>query len=362
VSLAVVVEADGGSRGNPGPAGYGAVVLDEHTDAVLAERAGWLGVATNNVAEYRGLIAGLEAAVALGATEVSVRMDSKLVVEQMAGRWQVKHPGLQPLARRAQQLCDGFAGVGFEWIPRERNVRADALANQAMDSRDEIVVDHRPALAPSWAPPTGIATRLVLVRHGSTIHSAQRRLSGRNELPLTVEGNAQARALAERMSKLKDVAAVIASPLRRARETAAHIAAAVALDVTIESGFQEVDFGQWEGRTFAEIAQSDAAALTAWSGSPHATPPGGESFAQLGERLRAARDRVFADYPGRTVIIVSHVTPIKLLLVDSLGAPLDSLYRVFLDPASVSIVDHPQGRASSVSLINGTSHLIDDLG
>lgn len=362
MSRSVVLEADGGSRGNPGPAGYGAVVLDERTGALLAERAGWLGVATNNVAEYRGLIAGLEAAAELGATEVSVRMDSKLVVEQMAGRWQVKHPGLQPLAAQARGLIEGFGSVSFQWIPRALNTKADALANQAMDSRGDIAVDHQlSADAPSWTPPTGAATRLVLVRHGSTAHSADRRLSGRNELPLTDTGQAQARALASRLATLSNVVAVISSPLLRTRETAAHIAAALSLDVVVEAGFQEIDFGEWEGRTVAEVADIDAAALAAWSASPDAAPPGGESFAQLAMRLRPARDQLLVGYPGQTVIIVSHVTPIKMLLVDALGAPLDSLYRVFLDPASVSIVNHPVGRASSVSLINDTSHLGDAL-
>jgi ribonuclease H / adenosylcobalamin/alpha-ribazole phosphatase len=131
----VVVEADGGSRGNPGPAGYGAVVLDPDTGEVLAERADGLGVATNNVAEYRGLIAGLEAAAELGATVVEVRMDSKLVVEQMSGRWQVKHPAMRPLAAQASTLLRGFDSVAFTWIPRARNSRADALANRAMDTQ-----------------------------------------------------------------------------------------------------------------------------------------------------------------------------------------------------------------------------------
>jgi probable phosphoglycerate mutase len=131
----VIVEADGGSRGNPGPAGYGAVVLDPDTDEVLVERAEGLGVTTNNVAEYRGLIAGLRAAIELGATHVDVRMDSKLVVEQMCGRWKVKHPAMQPLAREASQLVREIGSVRFEWIPRLRNSRADALANQAMDAQ-----------------------------------------------------------------------------------------------------------------------------------------------------------------------------------------------------------------------------------
>jgi ribonuclease HI len=131
----VIIEADGGSRGNPGPAGYGAVVLDPDTEQVLVERAEGLGVTTNNVAEYQGLIAGLRAAVELGATAVDVRMDSKLVVEQMSGRWKVKHPAMQPLALEAARLVREIGSVRFEWIPRLRNSRADALANRAMDAQ-----------------------------------------------------------------------------------------------------------------------------------------------------------------------------------------------------------------------------------
>jgi ribonuclease HI len=131
----LIVEADGGSRGNPGPAGYGAVVLDPVTEEVLAERAEGVGITTNNVAEYQGLIAGLRAAQELGATDVEVRMDSKLVVEQMSGRWKIKHPAMQPLAREAAGLARDIGTVSFGWIPRERNRRADALANQAMDAQ-----------------------------------------------------------------------------------------------------------------------------------------------------------------------------------------------------------------------------------
>ena len=133
--MRVVVEADGGSRGNPGPAGYGAVVLDADSGEVLAERSEGLGVATNNVAEYQGLIAGLRAAIELGGTDVEVRMDSKLVVEQMSGRWKVKHPAMKPLASEAAGLVRKLGSVRFGWIPRERNTRADRLANQAMDAQ-----------------------------------------------------------------------------------------------------------------------------------------------------------------------------------------------------------------------------------
>ncbi|GGK61483.1 histidine phosphatase family protein [Nocardia camponoti] len=133
MTSAVIVEADGGSRGNPGPAGFGAVVFSADRAKVLAERAEFIGVATNNVAEYRGLIAGLAAAAELGARTVAVRMDSKLVVEQMEGRWQVKHPAMIPLAQQARSLVAGFDRVSFTWIPRAENSHADRLANVAMD-------------------------------------------------------------------------------------------------------------------------------------------------------------------------------------------------------------------------------------
>ena len=131
----LVLETDGGSRGNPGPAGYGAVVRDAATGEVLAELSDFLGHATNNVAEYSGLIAGLRAAAALApGADVDVRMDSKLVVEQMSGRWQIKHPGMRPLAAQARQAVQSLGRVTYTWVPRSRNTHADRLANEAMDA------------------------------------------------------------------------------------------------------------------------------------------------------------------------------------------------------------------------------------
>jgi probable phosphoglycerate mutase len=131
----LLVEADGGSRGNPGAAGYGAVVRDATTGEVLAEVSESIGRATNNVAEYSGLLAGLRAASRLApGAEAEVRMDSKLVVEQMSGRWQIKHPGLRALASEARQAAHALGRVTYTWVPRERNTHADRLANQAMDT------------------------------------------------------------------------------------------------------------------------------------------------------------------------------------------------------------------------------------
>jgi probable phosphoglycerate mutase len=136
----VVVWSDGGARGNPGPAGYGAVVATPDGQ-VLAEEAEGIGWATNNVAEYRGVIAGLRRARALGARRVRVRADSLLVVNQQKGLWKVKNAALRPLSEEAARLARDFEKVVWEHVPRERNRHADALANRAMDNQGNV---HRP--------------------------------------------------------------------------------------------------------------------------------------------------------------------------------------------------------------------------
>lgn len=139
----LIVEADGGSRGNPGVAGSGSVVVDASTGDVLSEVAFFLGVATNNVAEYRGMIEGLRKAFEIEPTAViEVRMDSRLVVEQMSGRWKIKHRDMQALAIEAHNLIAGRR-VTFEWVPRADNARADAVANQAMDVKRSFTLPPR---------------------------------------------------------------------------------------------------------------------------------------------------------------------------------------------------------------------------
>ena len=359
----VVVEADGGSRGNPGPAGYGAVVFDSGSGAVLAERSEAIGTETNNVAEYRGLIAGLAAAAELGARRVAVRMDSKLVVEQMSGRWQVKHPSMRPLAREAVALRARFDEVSFEWIPRERNTYADRLANEAMDRAAGTPVRVRPAIKQTptqqamWTHPGEEPTRLILVRHGSTEHSADKRFSGRNDLPLDDLGEREAAALAARAAASGEVSALVSSPLRRALQTADVIAAALSVGVETNDDLAEVDFGAWEGKTFTEAQRDHPAELSAWLASPDAAPPRGESFAVAGRRVRRARDAVIAAHGGRTVVVVTHVTPIKTLIRLALDAPPASMFRIHLDTASVSIVDYYADGNCSVRLVNDTAHL-----
>jgi probable phosphoglycerate mutase len=374
-ALRVVVEADGGSRGNPGPAGYGAVVLEEGTGEVLLERYASLGTTTNNVAEYSGLIAGLRAAAELGAARVDVRMDSKLVVEQMSGRWQIKNPGLRPLAAEAAKLVDGFAAVTFEWIPRERNKLADALANRAMDeAAGKPVADvvpqqpvPRQAAAPqasgsprNWAPPSlDSATRLILVRHGETALTAQGRYSGRGDVPLSEQGEAQAMAAGGRVAGIsRDVAAVVSSPLQRCTRTAELIAAELGnVTVTVLPELIECDFGDWEGLTFGEVRERWPAELDRWLESAGVAPPGGESFHAVAKRVRGALATLQSAYPSSTVVVVSHVSPIKLILRDALAASDAFLHRLFLDPAGVSIMDLWPDGGIAVRSVNETAHL-----
>ncbi|WP_225830812.1 bifunctional RNase H/acid phosphatase [Streptomyces sp. NK08204] len=402
-----IVEADGGSRGNPGPAGYGAVVSDAATGETLAEAAEYIGVATNNVAEYRGLLAGLRTAHALdpGAT-VHVRMDSKLVIEQMSGRWKIKHPGMKPLAAEAGRVFPP-GRVTYEWIPREQNKHADRLANEAMDAGTKgeqwsasvpaadvtaraaetggtgvaappgeqppaTPTEPRPATTaatapaatttPGWsaAPDLGAPATLVLLRHGETPLTPQKRFSGSGGTnpSLSDAGREQAHRVAETLARRGTIQAVLASPLARTRETAAIVAARLGLDVAIEEGLRETDFGAWEGLTFGEVRERYPDDLNAWLADPQAHPTGGgESFAETATRMAATRDKLVASHGGRTVLLVTHVTPIKTLVRLALGAPPESLFRMELSAASLSAVAYYADGNASVRLFNDTSHL-----
>ncbi|MFE6091622.1 bifunctional RNase H/acid phosphatase [Streptomyces massasporeus] len=563
-----IVEADGGSRGNPGPAGYGAVVSDAATGETLRETAEYIGVATNNVAEYRGLLAGLRAAHALDpAATVHVRMDSKLVVEQMSGRWKIKHPDMKPLAAQAARVFPP-GRVTYEWIPRAQNKHADRLANEAMDagargerwsetdstaeldtaaeaaaggaggagasgsavgavpaeppgdaaagaarvrgalaegraaaaaaaaagsgpdaarastesgrgvpagavsgsaaddadaraaravegaravqddaggatraaaagSGPEVAqadadarasvraakadadagaakagadaraaqavkggadaraaqavkgggdtraahaaqsdadtrvaqaakagADTRAAkavAAPGWAPADmGAPATFVLLRHGETPLTPQKRFSGSGgtDPSLSDVGRDQAERAAAMLARRGTIQAVVSSPLARTRETAGIVAARLGLDVAIDDGLRETDFGAWEGLTFAEVRERHPDDLNAWLASPDAEPTGGgESFAATATRLAATRDKLVAAHAGRTVLLVTHVTPIKTLVRLALGAPPESLFRMELSAASLSVVAYYADGNASVRLLNDTSYL-----
>ncbi len=471
-----IVEADGGSRGNPGPAGYCSVVIDAATGETLAERAEFIGVATNTVAEYRGLLAGLRAARELDpAATVRVRMDSKLVVEQMSGRWKIKHPDMKPLAAEAARSLPA-GQVSYEWSPRERNKHADRLANEAMDAgkrgeqwdagasraaldaagpgsagsralpepsgppgdatagaakaREALAraratedttapeattavavteatpgtaatqatpgaaateattdttateattgtgdADARAARTLAATPPTSHETRpsvgwasapdlgapatFVLLRHGETPLTPQKRFSGRggSDPSLSAVGREQAERVAAALARRGTVQHILASPLARTRETAGAVAARLGLEVVVEEGLIETDFGAWEGLTFGEVRERHPEDLNRWLADPEAEPTGGgESFAATAARISATRDKLTAAYAGRTVLLVTHVTPIKTLVRLALGAPPESLFRMELSAASLSAIAYYADGNASVRLFNDTSH------
>lgn len=374
--MRVIVEADGGSRGNPGPAGYGSVVWSADRSAVLAERKEAIGIATNNVAEYRGLIAGLEAAVDVGAEDVVVQMDSKLVVEQMSGRWKVKHAAMAELHRQASARASNFSSITYRWIPREKNKHADRLANEAMDAAAGVapaqhseslpVEAAQPAGPPgaavavppaAWTGNRGAPTRFLLLRHGQTELSRQRRYSGRGNPELTDLGRRQADAAARYLAGRGGIAAVITSPLQRSSETARFAADALGLDLTIDDDLIETDFGAWEGLTFTEAAERDPHLHGDWLRDTALQPPGGESFDDVSLRVQRARDRIIAAHAGSTVLVVSHVTPIKTLLRLALDAGSGVLHRLHLDLASLSVAEFYPDGGTSVRLVNQTSYL-----
>jgi probable phosphoglycerate mutase len=209
----------------------------------------------------------------------------------------------------------------------------------------------------AWSGAVGTPTRLLLLRHGQTELSVRRRYSGRGNPPLTELGLRQAAAAAARLSTRDDIAAVVSSPLTRARQTADAVAAAVGVTAVDLAGLIETDFGAWEGLTFAEAAARDPQPHRDWLADTASSPPGGESFDQVSERVAQARAELMAGYGGSTVVVVSHVTPIKTLLRMGLAAGPSVLFRLHLDLASLSVVEfYPDGH-SSVRLVNDTSHL-----
>jgi len=377
VTRQLVVEADGGSRGNPGPAGYGALVRDPATGEVLEEVCDSLGTATNNVAEYSGLVAGLRAAVRLAPqADVEVRMDSRLVVEQMSGRWQIKDPTLRSLARAAQDEASKLGRVSYVWVPRARNSHADRLANQAMDAAagqsgrgkrqrygsetedgDEAADSADPVPAGGWGPARGQATTTLLLRHGQTELSAERRFAGRGDIPLTEDGLRQAAAAAGRLAGRGGIDVIVTSPLQRARRTAQEVARATGAPLQVEEDLAETDFGKWEGLSFAEAAARWPQEVSAWLSDADVAPPGGESFAVVGRRVSAALDRLLAEHPHRTLLLVSHVTPIKTLACRAMLAPPAALFRIQLDVASLCEIDWFADGPAMVRSLNDTAHL-----
>ena len=372
--MKLIIEADGGSRGNPGLSGAGAVVIDAASGNILREISEAVGIATNNVAEYSAVIFALEVAFEIDpAAEIVVRMDSKLVVEQMSGRWKIKHPDMLSLGARVQQLISG-KNVEFVWIPREQNVLADALANKAMDGEPAptAAAGEFNHVAPSSirAPQSSVAeaTTLIMVRHGRTALTESRKISGGDgENPdLSELGNKDAAEVALELARVGSSGAfsflakpvvVIHSPVKRAAQTASKIAQKLGAELVELADLREIGFGDWDGLTNEELFVGHETQYQAWRGSYDVAPPNGESLKDFDVRVNRSLDFILDKFSGKTVVVVAHVMPIRGLLRIANDSSVAGYWRVDLGPASISIARFWGREGAEIVCVNSTSHL-----
>lgn len=378
----LVIEADGGSRGNPGPSGSGAVVIDSATGEILAEISRFIGVATNNVAEYTALVAGLARAYEINPdAHVIVRMDSKLVIEQMSGLWKIKHPDMKQLAIQAHSII-GARSVEWQWIPREQNSRADALANRAMDEgADRITVpvariasvatefnDVKPSSVRSPSKVDEPATTLLLVRHGRTALTESRRISGGMgpDPELSDAGRQDARSVAAEISRvgiegtfahLASPVVVVSSPMKRTLETAIEIGRVLGAEVEVIEELREISFGDWDGFTHDEVVEKWADIFEKWQGSWDVAPPNGESLSDFDARIQKAKSEILRRHAGASVVVVAHVMPIRGFLRDALDAGTSAYWRPQISPCSITAIRFWGSQEAEVQTVNFTAHL-----
>ena len=208
-----------------------------------------------------------------------------------------------------------------------------------------------------WDNPTADPTVTILLRHGDTRLSPEHRFSGRCDPPLSDSGTRQAQAATCRLAAGAPIDALVSSPLLRAVDTAAIVAGKLGLTTEIDDDLRETDFGDWDGLTLAEIQLRWPDAAAAWRRDPDQAPPGGESFADTAHRVNRACDRLLRKHSGQTVLVVSHITPIKILLCRALSVPLATLYRLYLGSASINEIQWYGPEFAAVHRVNDTSHL-----
>jgi probable phosphoglycerate mutase len=232
--------------------------------------------------------------------------------------------------------------------------------NQASDPHAASAQSSRQTPGSGWRAAQGKPTTTLLLRHGQTALSVERRFAGRGDIPLTDVGVQQAAAAAARLARRGSIDLVLTSPLGRARQTAVAVADAAGVPLAEDEDLAETDFGSWEGMTFAEVMERWPAEMAAWMADADAAPPDGESFAAVGVRVNAALDRLLSAHQGQTVVVVSHVTPIKTMVCRALLAPTAALFRIHLDVAALSEAAWFADGPALLRSLNDTAHLRSD--
>lgn len=386
--MKLIVECDGGSRGNPGIAGYGAIVFGADNAEVHAKLAAPIGHNTNNVAEYQGLLAALEVIRDHAPnSQVLVRMDSKLVVEQMSGRWKAKNPAMRELLMQCQavsaQLRASGGNVQYQWIPRNENSRADALANDGMDGvtveylnfpeaqhQDELDIAQPQAekilntqdSAGNYVGAGGVR-RLLVVRHAVTEFTVTHRLDGRGGAnpPLNELGHEQAQrvafGVAGRLAEyypdgFTDQVSLLTSSLTRAKQTGAAIGKKIGKKPTVDARWDEQSFGQWDGLSIGEIYREHPEEVMRLRNDDSFAAPEGETRSELLARVQSGLKS--ATSLSETVVVVTHRMPILLLIAQSLGLSTLDAWRVNADPASVTGIEFYQDDHCALTFVNDT--------
>jgi probable phosphoglycerate mutase len=315
-------------------------------------------------------------------------MDSKLVIEQMSGRWKIKHPDMIQLGKQVQDLVRGKE-VTWQWIPREQNFRADALANKAMDDLADsqssgtsvtvgkvnqlasAVTEFNETAPSSVRSPVDVSlplTTIVLVRHGRTELTEARKISGGDgdDPSLSAAGNSDAEKVAHALKaigsqgswqRIAPISAVVTSPMKRARETAEIIAEGFGLQVTDNENLREISFGDWDGLSHEEAQGQDPELWNSWRGSWEVSPPNGESLEVFDQRLQLAREQIVERHSGKTVVVVAHVMPIRGFLRWAFDAAAAAYWRPQVAPCSISIIRVWGDQTAEVVTVNHTAHL-----
>jgi broad specificity phosphatase PhoE/ribonuclease HI len=365
----IFIYADGASRGNPGPAAYGVHIQDDK-GTTIADFGEAIGIATNNQAEYAGVIAGLRFASQLGEFLVTIRMDSKLVVEQLSGRWKIKNANMAELAAEAMGLLRDF-DAKLEWIPREQNSAADANANRALDSgnfesRGDSQIELATIQPRSIRAPrqTVEPTTVVVVRHGHTVNTEKNLISGGDgtdpELSKLgfweVERAAEATTVLLEQFGLPELSKVYHSPMLRTTQTA--LAIGKGLPMVPDARLREIGFGEWEMASMADLETDAVAEVAAWRGSLDSRPPGGESVNDLAVRVQTALQEIVSANRGQTVAIATHMMPTRAIAAYAMPGASSIHFGINSSPGGISIYRFFADFAE-VFTVNSCAHLLE---
>lgn len=368
----IYIYCDGASRGNPGPASYGVSIVDANGLAI-AEFGEKLGVRTNNYAEYQGVIAALRYLSGTDYREITIRMDSKLVIEQLAGRWKVKSPDMRELVSEASRLLGPFEAK-LEWIPREENSRADELANLALDGNE-------PEFEPAEIELAGVQPRsiraprqiqepvtLVLVRHGHTQMTEADLIAGGDgaDPALSELGQLDASAAASAIPKLLEyfklpqATRILHSPMLRTTQTAQEIGIRMGLTLEPDERLREIGFGSWNGREMTTINSQHPKLVRRWQGSMTEKPENGESIDDLVSRIKPLISELTEHASSETVVLVSHMMPVRTISALSAKGSPNLFWSTNFSPGSISIVRFFGTEFAEQFVINSCQHLISD--